>query len=222
MKSFLLGLILGLIALPVVAFFYLHSGHPPVAVADPPFWLERDMVRIPLHARIHKEMPASAPIEPSDTNLEAGAHIYRQQCAACHGLYGLPSSFAKNMYPHAPQLWAPHHNGAVGVSDDPVGETYWKINNGIRLTGMPAYSKVLNQTQIWQVTLLLAGADKPLPAHALDLLKQPLDLDPVNLAPAQAPAGPSQKITDLNAVPSPLPPDAEQSPKPDTTTPNGK
>jgi len=26
----------------------------------------------------------------------------------------------------------------VGVSDDEPGETYWKVANGIRLTGMPA------------------------------------------------------------------------------------
>lgn len=191
MKSFLLGLILGFLAIPIAVFIYFHAGHPPVAVADHPFPFERQIVKAPLNARIDSEMPQSSPIEPSDTNLEAGAHIYRQQCAACHGLYGRPSSFAQNMYPHAPQLWAPHHNGAVGVSDDPPGETYWKVANGIRLTGMPAFDKVLNQTQMWQVTLLLARADQPLPASALDLLKQPLDLDPVVLAPSQ-PAGQNQ------------------------------
>jgi thiosulfate dehydrogenase len=191
MKSFLLGLILGLLALPVAVFVYFHMGHPPVAVADNPFPFERQIVKAPLNARIDSEMPKSAPIEPSDTNLETGAHIYRQQCAACHGLYGRPSSFAAHMYPDAPQLWAPHHNGAVGVSDDPPGETYWKVENGIRLTGMPAFSQVLNQTQIWQVTLLLAHADQPLPTSALDLLKQPLDPDPVALAPSQ-PTGQNQ------------------------------
>jgi len=212
MKSFLLGLILGLAALPVAVFIYFHMGRLPVAVADPPFWMEKELVRMPLHARIRSEMPTSAPIEPSDSNLEAGAHIYRQQCAACHGLYGRPSSFAAHMYPHAPQLWAPHRNGAVGVSDDPVGETYWKVDHGIRLTGMPAYDKVLNQAQIWQVTLLLAHADKPLPTSALNLLKQPLDLDPVNLAPGQKPGALPQQ--DLDAAPSPLPPGA--------TKPKGK
>lgn len=216
MKLFLLGLILGLLALPVAAFVYFHAGRMPVAVTDAPFWMEKQLVRLPLHARILSEMPASAPIEPSDTNLEAGAHIYREQCAACHGLYGLPSSFAAHMYPHAPQLWAPHRNGAVGVSDDPVGETYWKVDNGIRLTGMPSFNKVLNQTQIWQVTLLLARADKPLPSSALNLLKQPLDLDPVNLAPGQKPdtSQPNGTNLKLDAVPSPLPPGA--------TKPDGK
>jgi mono/diheme cytochrome c family protein len=184
MKIFLLGLVLGLLILPIGVFTYFRVGHPPVAVADHPFLLEKQVVSVPLQVRIDKEMPQSAPIEPSDTNLEAGAHIYRQQCAACHGLYGRPSSFATHMYPAAPQLWRPHRNGVVGVSDDPPGETYWKVENGIRLTGMPAFGKVLNQTQMWQVTLLLAHANQP-PAAALDILKQPLDLDAVALTAPQ-------------------------------------
>jgi len=211
MKSFLLGLIVGLVAIPLAVYLHFRIGHPPVAVADAPYWLERDLVSVPLDARIDKEMPKTSPIEPSATNLEAGAHIYRQQCAACHGLYGRPSSFAPHMYPQAPQLWAPHSNGVVGVSDDPPGETYWKVANGIRLSGMPSYDKVLNQTQIWQVTLLLANADKPLPPGTLDLLKQPLDLDPAPLS-APSPPGPPQKITDqdLKGMPSAIPPDAQQ------------
>jgi thiosulfate dehydrogenase len=211
MKGFLLGLILGLLAIPVFVYLHFRLGRPPVAAADAPYWLEEQVVRVPLHTRIEKEMPKSAPIEPSATNLEAGAHIYRQQCAACHGLYGRPSTFARHMYPEAPQLWAPHGDGVVGVSDDPPGETYWKVANGIRLSGMPAYNKVLNETQMWQVSLLLANADKPLPATALNLLKQPLDLDP---APAGAPTlsdAPPQKITDqdINSMPSPVPPDQQ-------------
>ena len=178
MRTFLLGLVLGLLVIPVIGFIYFHHGNPPVAVADKPFPMEAAIVHVPLNARVDREAPKAAPIEPSATNLEAGAHIYRQECAACHGLYGRPSSFGGSMYPHAPQLWKPHGNGVVGVSDDPPGETYWKVANGIRLTGMPSYSKVLNQTEMWQVSLLLANADKPLPAQVLDLLKQPVNYDP--------------------------------------------
>lgn len=211
MKGFLLGLVLGLLAIPVFVYLHFRIGRPPVAVADAPYWLEEQVVKVPLHARIDQEMPKAAPIEPSATNLEAGAHVYRQQCAACHGLYGRPSSFAVRMYPQAPQLWAPHGDGVVGVSDDPPGETYWKVANGIRLSGMPSYNKVLNETQMWQVSLLLANADKPLPVSVLTLLKQPLDLDP---APAGAPSlseAPPQKITDqdINSMPSPVPPDSQ-------------
>lgn len=75
------------------------------------------------------------------------------------------------MYPNAPPLWESHHNGeVVGVSDDPPGETYWKAANGIRLTGMPSFKDILSDTQLWQVSLLLANANKPLPPAALDIL----------------------------------------------------
>jgi thiosulfate dehydrogenase len=56
------------------------------------------------------------------------------------------------------------------VSDDAVGETYWKVKNGIRLTGMPSYDKALSETEMWQVSLLLSRADKPLPADAAKML----------------------------------------------------
>ena len=58
----------------------------------------------------------------------------------------------------------------MGVSDDPPGETYWKVANGIRLTGMPSFKSVLTETEMWQVSLLLANADKPLPPEALEIL----------------------------------------------------
>jgi mono/diheme cytochrome c family protein len=176
--KFLLGLILGILVVPVAALLYLRFGHLPVSVDDQPFPMERQIVRAPLHARIHSEMPEKAPMSASETNLLIGAHIYRENCAVCHGLYGRPTNFAKHMYPDAPQLWEPHGAGVVGVSDDPPGETFWKVKNGIRLTGMPSFDQVLNDTQKWQVTLLLANADKPLPPGVLDLLKQPLNFEP--------------------------------------------
>jgi mono/diheme cytochrome c family protein len=175
--KFLLGLILGLLIVPVAGLLYLRFGKLPVAVADQPFPLERQLVHAPLRARIDHEM-SKAPMSPSETNLLIGVHIYRDNCAVCHGLYGRPAAFAKNMYPDAPQLWEPHGAGVVGVSDDPPGETFWKVKNGIRLTGMPSFDHVLNDTQMWQVTLLLANADKPQPSGVLDLLKQPLNFEP--------------------------------------------
>lgn len=188
---FLVGLILGLLVIPVWAALYFHFGHPPVAVADQSLPMERDIVHLPLHARIDKEMPASAPIEASATNLTAGAQIYREQCSSCHGLYGRPSAFAAHMYPKAPQLWAPHGNGGViGVNDDPVGETYWKVANGIRLSGMPAFDKVLNQTEMWQVSLLLKSAGQPMPPDAVKLLQAPLDYSVAQSGAAAAQANP--------------------------------
>lgn len=174
MSRILLGIILGLLLVPVAGLVYFKFGNVPVAVEDRPFPFERQLTHIPLNARIDREMIAQPPIQPSGDNFIAGAHIYADKCAFCHGIYGQPSQIGKNMFPDAPPLWQKHHNGTVvGVSDDPPGETYWKVSNGIRLTGMPSYKKQLTDTEMWQVTLLLANADKPLPPEALQLLRTP-------------------------------------------------
>jgi mono/diheme cytochrome c family protein len=156
----------GLLLLPLAAYLYLAFGHPPVATADKPFPLEARIVKIPLRARIAREMPAASPISATDENLNAGASLYEDKCESCHGTAEEPSAVGRSTFPLAPQLWIKHGNGAVGVSDDPVGETYWKVKNGIRLTAMPAYGKALSEKQLWQVSLLLSMADKPLPAGA--------------------------------------------------------
>ena len=70
------------------------------------------------------------------------------------------------MFPKPPQLF----NGK-GVTDDPVGETFWKVENGIRLSGMPAFKASLMEDEMWQVSLLLAHADK-LPDSVRDELNR--------------------------------------------------
>ena len=171
MGRILLGIILGVILLPAAVLAWFHFGRVPVAVADPPFPQERSLVSVPLDARINRELIKTPPIQPDEANLVAGAQIYREQCASCHGFHGKPSAFGPHMYPNAPQLWEKHHNSdVVGVSDDPPGETYWKVSNGLRLTGMPSYKEILTDNQVWQVSLLLANANKPLPPAALDFL----------------------------------------------------
>ena len=79
------------------------------------------------------------------------------------------------MYPWTPQLWQTHGaHHVVGVSDDPAGATYWKVSNGIRLTGMPSFQHVLTPTEMWQVSVLLANADKPMPQPVMDVIGKPL------------------------------------------------
>ncbi|RRA48777.1 cytochrome c [Acidipila sp. EB88] len=190
MRGFLLGLIVGVLLVPAAVAGWLHYGHLPVAVADPRMPFEQAIVSVPLHGRIDREMPAHAAMEASPANLLLGAELYREQCAGCHGQYGRPSAIAPHMFPAAPQLWAPHGHGVVGVSDDPAGETYWKIKNGIRLSAMPSYQAILNEAQMWQISVLLASADKPLPPAVLAVLKQPVPAD----APAARPMAPEAPV----------------------------
>jgi thiosulfate dehydrogenase len=187
MFRFLVGIVIGLVLAPAAVLGWFKYGHPPVAVADSPLPFEKQIVRVPMHARIDSQMPSSVPIEPTAGNFLAGAQVYRDQCAACHGFHGKPSDFAAHMYPQAPQLWRTHRDGkTVGVSDDPPGETYWKVANGLRLTGMPAYDKILTDTQIWQVTVLLANADKPLPPEVVRIVNgQSAAISPEGITPVK-------------------------------------
>ena len=80
------------------------------------------------------EAAVSVLVEP-DAAIVAGAKIYMQNCADCHGSgTGDMSNMAAGMYLEPPQF-AKH-----GVDDDPAGRTYWKIEHGIRWTAMPAYA----------------------------------------------------------------------------------
>lgn len=163
-----LGLILGLAILAIGGYVYVSSGYAPVSTAAAPFPFEKTITGLALKARIQKEAPAQAALPVTDDNLIAGAQAYTRYCAVCHGLAGQPQTeIAKGMFPKPPQLFQGH-----GVTDDPVGETYWKIENGIRLTGMPAFRQSLPENQIWQMALLLANADK-LPPAAKTIVSSP-------------------------------------------------
>lgn len=160
MGKFILGLIIGAAAVVAAGILYFVTGMAPVATAAPAIPFERYIASHSLNARVEKEAPKSAAIPPSEPNLLAGADVYRMNCRLCHGMPNQPESpIARGMYPHPPQLFK-----GKGVTDDPPGETYWKVKNGIRLTGMPSFAFALNDVQMWQVSQLLANADKLPPA----------------------------------------------------------
>jgi thiosulfate dehydrogenase len=174
-RIIILSLLLGfLAAFPFMAaagFLYLRYGHPPVATADTPFPYEETIVHIPLDARIDRQL-AAPPFGPTPDNLIAGAHVYVAHCAVCHGTPGQNSTFGQSEYPTAPQLWVKKASGVVGVSDDQPGVSDWKVDNGVRLTGMPSFTHILTQQQMWQVSLLIAQAGNAQPAAVTQIFTE--------------------------------------------------
>lgn len=182
MKTFLFGLVLGIIVVPLAVFAYFLSGSAPVAASAPPMPFERILAGSALHARIAREKPATVPIAADEANYLAGAQVYRDDCAVCHGAPGSEqTAIANGMFPKPPHLFR-----GKGVTDDEPGETYWKVANGIRLTGMPCFHGSLSETQMWQVSLLLTNADK-LPDSVKQVLAAatPAQGAPVQVGPAK-------------------------------------
>jgi thiosulfate dehydrogenase len=171
MKQFIRGFIAAFVFLAVGGLAFIELGLAPVATSSGPLPFEKLITGIALDARVNKEAPKSSPIQPSDEVYAAGTRVYRTNCAICHGLPAQDeTAIAKGEFPKPPQLLK-----GKGVSDDPPGETYWKVANGIRLTGMPGFTGSLTTDQMWQVTLLLANSDK-LTAGVRTALQQPLVL----------------------------------------------
>ncbi len=179
MKKFILGLIVGLL-LPVIGgYLYVKMGMMPVATASAPLPMEEKIAHMALNARMHKDPVKESPVPADESNMTQGAHVYVENCAFCHGFAGEKASFAaKGMFPLPPQLLS----GDDMVTDDPPGKIYWKVSNGIRLTGMPGFNEMLTPTQMWQVSQLLAHADK-LPEPTKAALARPAAL-PVMAPPA--------------------------------------
>jgi len=187
LKTFLVGLIIGVIVVPLCVYIYFVTGSAPVATSAPAMPFEKTLAHSALSARIAKEMPRSVPVQADEPTYQAGAEVYRQNCAVCHGRPGeTPTAISRGMYPKPPKLLE-----GTGVTDDQPGETYWKVANGIRLTGMPGFTDSLSQTQMWQVSLLLAHADK-LPDSVKAALYRPTPLPPGQPA-APEPGAPATK-----------------------------
>ena len=169
MRQFLIGLIVGLIAFPLMAVAFLLSGYAPVGVTDHPLPFERYIAAEVLEKGIERRAPTRQLSSFSAAQIAAGAKSYHQVCGGCHGLLGEANNFPEpKMYPPPPKLLTPDGY----VTDDPVGATFWTIKNGIRMTGMPSFGGVLEEDQMWQIAALLASADK-LPSDVIDVLKQP-------------------------------------------------
>jgi thiosulfate dehydrogenase len=175
MGKFIAGLLVGFVAFPILGAAYLASGRLPVGVTDPPFPFEQSVAAAALESRVRRVAPERNLSSFRAADLMAGAQVYRRGCG-CHGLPGEAVGPSEpKMYPEPPRLFTPDGS----VADDPVGVTYWKIKNGIRMTAMPSFQGVLEDEQIWQIAALLASANK-LPPDVMDALKQPLLPPPAN------------------------------------------
>lgn len=169
LKGLVIGILLGVLLLTGGVGFYFMSGRAPAAVTDRPLPFEKQLAHGALNAHIDRDGPKESPVPADEASYLAGAEIYKQDCAVCHGLPGEPKSvIAQGMFPAPPEMFH-----GTGVTDDPAWETHWKAENGIRLTGMPGFKGRLTDKQLWQVSVLLANADKITPAVRAALASTP-------------------------------------------------
>lgn len=164
-KQFIQGLLTGLAVIlggaTVIALLLMKLGPVPVNADQQPPALEARLLGMALHASVARHAgPRNNPLPATDENLIAGAEIYNQMCAKCHGQPNAGASiYGSSFYPPAPQLagHSPKYTEA---------ETFWIVKHGIRNTGMPAWGRQLSDEDIWQVAAFLKRLDSLPPAVA--------------------------------------------------------
>jgi thiosulfate dehydrogenase len=160
------GFVFGVLTMIAVAllcgYIVLRSGLIPANADASPSSLETWAAETSLDEALRREAPkGSNPVAMTDDNLVAGIELYGQHCAICHGTAkgdASASPVAKGLYPRPPQL------ATDGVEDDPEGFSFWKIEHGIRWTGMPSWKSTLTDQQIWALARFLKHMDKLPPA----------------------------------------------------------
>ena len=108
---------------------------PPAIEVSVATWLLRASVPADDKARTN-------PLGGDPADIAAGQDIFRQKCEICHAYDGSgKTEIGAGQYPRPPAL----RSLVASLTD---GEIFYHIRNGIRNTGMPAWS--MPEGQIWQ------------------------------------------------------------------------
>ena len=116
----------------------------------------------------------------------------------CHGAPGVEESeFGEGLNPPAPDLTLP----AMQRMRD--GELFWVVSNGIRMTGMPAFSPTHKEDEIWKIVAfvrhlpeitkeeqqtLKAGREEETGHHEVESGRAPAEKEEQKAAPEGEPA----------------------------------
>jgi len=128
----LLGLVLVAIVIAIAA-SVLHDG---LSARAAPTKLEAFVARNARHLAIPRNarLTQNPVLDSAEIEREARLH-FADHCAICHGNDGSGDTpIGSGLYPKPPDLRKPM---TQELSD---GELFWIIENGVRFTGMPAFS----------------------------------------------------------------------------------
>jgi mono/diheme cytochrome c family protein len=140
----------GLLALAAVGTgAFLWSGAYNIAADDPHWPLTARLMETVRDRSIEARLSGIAVPNLDDESLiRAGAGNYDAMCAGCHLEPGEDhTELSAGLYPAPPNL-------VHDRIDDPA-EAFWIIRHGIKMTGMPAWGKSMEDEYIWGMVAFL-------------------------------------------------------------------
>ncbi len=140
----------------------LHNG---LSARANPTRVEQSVARylwrlsIPAGARATPDPLAHTPENLKDARLHFADH-----CAGCHGNDGSGDTlFGRGLYPKPPDLRHP------ATQDRSDGELFWIIENGVRFTGMPAFSDHRMPEESWKLVHFIRHLPQLTPEERLEM-----------------------------------------------------
>jgi mono/diheme cytochrome c family protein len=106
------------------------------------------------------------PLPPSPATIAAGRAHFADHCAACHGNDGKgKTAIGQSLYPKAPDMTLPETQSRTD------GELFATIENGIRLTGMPAWGSGTGESasETWALVTFIRHLPQIAPAELREM-----------------------------------------------------
>lgn len=120
-----------------------------------PSRLEKVVAHAALDATVRARAPRGKRAPADADSLGRGREAYRANCLVCHGVPGgEQSSIAAGLNPPVPDLAEPETQTRTD------GELFFLVSGGVRLTGMPAFSRSLPEETRWAVVGFLRALPK--------------------------------------------------------------
>lgn len=148
---FLSGVVFGILLVAAGAAAVVYTGSFDLSATKPPSKAERTFATFALNKAVARRAGNEKnPLPMNAETLRGGLHEFGENCLVCHGAPGVdPGAIGQGLNPGAPDLTLPR----VQARSD--GELFWITSNGIRMTGMPAFSPTHEEKEIWEMVAFL-------------------------------------------------------------------
>jgi mono/diheme cytochrome c family protein len=147
-----------------IAILVMHG----VSARDEPTAMEAWIARLTRRlATPRSQREAKNPISLTPELLVRARAHFADHCASCHGNDGRGlTTVGRNLYPKAPDMRLPQ---TQSLSD---GELFYIIENGVRLTGMPAWGEAgaHDQTESWELVHFIRHLPKITAAELQEMM----------------------------------------------------
>ena len=148
---FLSGVVFGILLVAAGAAAIVYTGSFNTSAEIPPGKMEKKIATFALNKSVARRAPnRKNPLPATPETLRGGLAHFRENCVVCHGAPGVdPGEIGQGLNPGAPDLTLPR------VQERTDGQLYWLVDEGIRMSGMPAFGPTHGENELWQIVAFL-------------------------------------------------------------------